>query len=83
MVKKNCSKIFFSETSGPIDCLKTWYAVKEFWLILYCSNDASGLTLTYFMLWTNLVTYAFVWQIVKSFATEPFEANLHWRPIWE
>ena len=30
-----------------------------------CSNDASGLTLTYFTAKSNLVPYAFVWEKVK------------------
>ena len=28
-----------------------------------CSNDAPGLTLTYFMARSNLVAYAFVWAV--------------------
>ena len=31
-----------------------------------CSNDAPGLTLTYFMARSNLVPYAFVWEKVKT-----------------
>ena len=31
-----------------------------------CSNDASGLTLTYFTARSNLVPYAFVWEKVKT-----------------
>ena len=31
-----------------------------------CSNDASGLTLTYFTAGSNLVHYAFVWEKVKT-----------------
>ena len=31
-----------------------------------CSNDDSGLTLTYFMARSNLVHYAFVWEKGKT-----------------
>ena len=31
-----------------------------------CSNDAPGLTLTYFTARSNLVPYAFVWEKVKT-----------------
>ena len=31
-----------------------------------CSNDDSGLTLTYFMARSNLVPYAFVWEKGKT-----------------
>ena len=31
-----------------------------------CSNDAHGLTLTYFMARSNLVPYAFVWEKDKT-----------------
>ena len=31
-----------------------------------CSNDDSGLTLTYFTARSNLVHYAFVWEKVKT-----------------
>ena len=31
-----------------------------------CSNDDPGLTLTYFMARSNLVPYAFVWEMVKQ-----------------
>ena len=30
------------------------------------SNDAPGLTLTYFTAWSNLVRYAFVWEKLKQ-----------------
>ena len=32
----------------------------------FCSNDALGLTLTYFMARSNLLSYAFVWEKVKT-----------------
>ena len=31
-----------------------------------CSNDDPGLTLTYFMEWSNLVSFAFLWEKVKT-----------------
>ena len=31
-----------------------------------CSNDDTGLTLTYFMTRSNLVLYAFIWEKVKT-----------------
>ena len=31
-----------------------------------CSNDDPGLTLTYFMVWSNLVPDAFVWEKGKT-----------------
>ena len=37
---------------------------------MICSNDP-GLTLTYFMPGSNLVTYAFVWEKVKWLSTSP------------
>ena len=56
---KNTSKIFFSETVGPIS---TKLCMKHLGLqpIIDCSNDDPGLTLTYFMERSNLVTYAFL-----------------------
>ena len=33
-----------------------------------CSNDAPGLTMTYFMARSNFVPYAFVWEKVKILA---------------
>ena len=35
-------------------------------LIIVCSNDDPGLTLTYFTARSNLVTYAFLWEKVKT-----------------
>ena len=40
------------------------HQVFEFYQI--CSNDAPGLTLTYFTARSNLVPYAFVWEKVKT-----------------
>ena len=41
----------------------------QLWVLEYyqvCSNDAPGLTLTYFVARSNLVPYAFVWEKVKT-----------------
>ena len=43
---------------GHIGHVLTYYQV--------CSNNAPGLTLTYFMARSNLVPYAFVWEKVKT-----------------
>ena len=40
------------------------HQVLEYYQI--CSNDAPGLTLTYFTARSNLVPYAFVWEKVKT-----------------
>ena len=40
------------------------HRVLEYYQI--CSNDAPGLTMTYFMARSNLVPYAFVWEKVKT-----------------
>ena len=34
--------------------------------IIVCSNDGPGLTLTYFTTRSNLVTYAFLWEKLKT-----------------
>ena len=34
--------------------------------IIVCSNDDPGVTLTYFTARSNLVTYAFLWEKVKT-----------------
>ena len=34
--------------------------------IIVCSNDDPGMTLTYFTARSNLVTYAFLWEKVKT-----------------
>ena len=39
------------------------HRVPEYYQI--CSNDAPGLTLTYFTARSNLASYAFVWEKVK------------------
>ena len=41
----------------------------QHWVLEYyqvCSNDDTGLTLTYFTAKSNLVPYAFVWEKVKT-----------------
>ena len=41
----------------------------QHWVLKYyqvCSNDDSGLTLTYFMARSNLVPYAFKWEKGKT-----------------
>ena len=44
--------------------LSMQHRVQEYYQI--CSNDDSGLTLTYFMARSNLVPYAFVWEKDKT-----------------
>ena len=46
------------------DDLETWYTALSTRVL--CSNDAPGLTLTYFTARSNLVHYAFVWEKVKT-----------------
>ena len=54
-------KIFFSGTERPMILkLGMQHRVLEYYHV--CSNDASGLTLTYFMAKSNLVPYPFVWE---------------------
>ena len=43
------------------DDLETWYAASGAHYQV-CSNDDTGLTLTYFTGRSNLVPYAFVWE---------------------
>ena len=44
--------------------LSMQHRVLEYYLV--CSNDDPGLTLTYFTARSNLVSYAFVWEKVKT-----------------
>ena len=37
-----------------------------YYMYQFCSNDAPGLTLTYFVAWLNLVPYAVVWEKGKT-----------------
>ena len=48
------------------DDLEAWYAALGAWVLPSCSNDDTGLTLTYFMARSNLVPYAFVWEKGKT-----------------
>ena len=65
---KNLSKIF-SGTTGPIAMkLGMWHW--GLWPIIVCSNDDPGMTLTYFMPRSNLVTWAFLWEEVKNVSSE-------------
>ena len=62
---KNPSKIFFSGTGGPISTKLGMY----YWgpqPIIVCSNDDPGVTLTCFTARSDLVTYAFQWEKVKT-----------------
>ena len=62
---KNLSNIFFSETGRPIS-MKPGLLHLGLLPIIVCSNDDPGVTLTYFMARSNLVTYAFLWEKVKT-----------------
>ena len=61
---KNPLKIF-SGTGWPIS---TKLGMYHWGLqpIIICSNDDPRVTLTYFMARSNLVTYAFLWEKVKT-----------------
>ena len=55
----------FSEIERPMIlnlCIQHW--VLKYYQV--CSNDAPGLTLTYFTARLNLVLYAFVWEKNKT-----------------
>ena len=59
------TKIFFSGIERPMTLkLSIQHQVLEFYQV--CSNDAPGLTVTYFMARSNLVLYAFLWEKVKT-----------------
>ena len=62
---ENLSKIFFSRTGEPIS---TKFGMKHpgLQLVIVCSNDDPGVTLTYFMARSNLVTKVFLWEKVKA-----------------
>ena len=55
LYSKNTSQIFFSGTHRPIST-KLGMLHLGLQLIIVCSNDDPGLTLTYFMETSNLVT---------------------------
>ena len=54
--------IFFSATKRPM--IWSVALVLEYYQI--CLNDDHGLTLTYFTIMSNLVSYAFVWEKGKT-----------------
>ena len=62
-------KTFFSGTKRPMT-LKLGTSMHHRLLEYYqvCSNDDPGLTLTYFTARSNLVPYAFVWEIYMNFS---------------
>ena len=58
-------KIFSSGTKWPMTLkLGMQHRVLEYYQV--CSNDDTGLTLTYFTSRSNLVPYAFVWEKGKT-----------------
>ena len=61
---KNPSKIF-SGTGRPISTKHGMYQ-RGLQPIIVCSNDEPGVTLTYFTARSNLVTYAFLKEKVKT-----------------
>ena len=70
---KNLKKIFFSGAKGPMTLkLGMQRRVHEYYQV--CSNDDPGMTLTYFMGRSNLLSYAFVWE--KSKTMEIFQKLL-------
>ena len=62
---KNPSKVYFSRTGRPIST-KLGMLFQGLQPIIVCSNDDHGVTLTYFTARSNLVTYAFLWEKVKT-----------------
>ena len=66
VVGKNLEKNLLQNPKA--DDLETWYGASGAWLLpnLFVPNDDPGLTLTYFMAWSNLVPYAFVWKKGKT-----------------
>ena len=62
---ENPLKIFFSGTGTPISTKLGMY-YRGIQPIIICSNDDPGVTLTYFTARSNLVTYAFLWDKVKT-----------------
>ena len=64
---KNPLKIFFSGTGRPISTkLGTGMYYRGLQPIIICSNDDPEVTLTYFTARSNLVTYAFLLEKVKT-----------------
>ena len=62
---KNLSKIFFFGTGGPITTKLGMYHL-ELQPIIVCSNDDPGLTMTYLTTRSNLLTWAFPLEKVKT-----------------
>ena len=62
---KNPSKIFFSGTGGQIS-MKLGMQHRGLQPIIVYTNDDPGVTLTYFTARSNLETYAFLWEKVKT-----------------
>ena len=62
---KNPLKIFFSGTGWPI-YTKLGMNHRGLQPIIICSNDDLWVTLTYFTARSNLVTYGFLWEKVKT-----------------
>ena len=58
---KKLKKTFFSRTGSPMS-LKLSMQYQGLKLYKVCINDDLGLTMTYFMARSNLVTYAFEWR---------------------
>ena len=56
-------KFFFSVTNRLMK-VDMQHRVLEYYQV--CSNDESGLPVTYFMARSNFVPYAFVWEKVKT-----------------
>ena len=55
-------KIFFTGTSWTIlTKLGTQDRILKF--SIFCSNDNLGLALTYFTVWSNFATKAFIWKM--------------------
>ena len=60
-----CGKISFKKKSLYLEPEPTWYAAWGTLEYLYINHDL-GLTLAYFMAWSNLATWAFEWSNVKT-----------------
>ena len=62
---KTFNKSFFSGTKRPMTLkFGMQHLVLEYYQV--CSNDVSGLTLTYYRTRSNLVPYAFIWEKGKT-----------------
>ena len=63
MVKTLKNLLLWNQKADDLE-LSMQLQVLEYYHV--CSNDDSGLTLTYFMARSNLVPYAFVWEKDKT-----------------